>query len=84
MGSSGFKVDFEKFNGKKNFTLWQQRVKNLLVQQRIYKILTKERMKKISAEDWKELEKIAFSIIWMCLVDQIFFEVCIKTTVKEL
>ena len=63
MGSSAFKMDFEKFDGKKNFILWQQRVKDLLVQQRIYKILIKERPKKIKAEDWEELEKINFSII---------------------
>ena len=51
MGSSGFKVNFEKFDGKGNIILWQQRVKDLLVQQRICKVLTKERPKKISAED---------------------------------
>ena len=69
MESSGFKVNFKKFDGKKNFTLWQQRVKNLLVQQRIYKVLTKERPEKISVEDCEELEKITFSTIWMCMAD---------------
>ena len=46
--------------------------------------MTKERPKKISAEDWKELEKIAFSIIWMYLVDQVLPKVCIETTAKGL
>ena len=50
-GIKRFKIDFEKFNGKENFTLWQQRIKNLLVQQRIYKILVRKRSKRISAED---------------------------------
>ena len=51
MASSSFKIDFEKYDGKKNFTLWQQRVKDLLVQQRIYKVLVRGRLKKISKED---------------------------------
>ena len=51
MASSRFKVEFEKFDGKDNFTLWQQRIKNLLVQQRIYKVLVRERLDRISAED---------------------------------
>ena len=31
MASSNFMTEFEKFDGKKNFILWQQQVKNLLV-----------------------------------------------------
>ena len=31
MASSGFKIDFKKFDSKKNFTLWQQQIKDLLV-----------------------------------------------------
>ena len=84
MASSGFKVDFEEFDGKENFTLWQQRVNDLLVQQRIYKVLIRERLKRISAEDWEELEEIAFNTIRMCLADQMFPEVCTKTMVKGL
>ena len=67
--SSSFKINFKKYDGKENFTLWQQRVKDLLVQQRIYKVLVKGRPKKISEEDWEELEEIVFSTIKMCLVD---------------
>ena len=51
MVSSDFKEDFEKFDGKKNFTIWQQRVKDLLVQQRIYKVLIRKRSERISAKD---------------------------------
>ena len=84
MASSSFKIDFEKYDGKKNFTLWQQRVKDLLVQQRIYKVLGKGRPKKISEEDWKKLEEIVFSTIRMCLADQVLSEVCSKTMAKGL
>ena len=84
MASSNLKVDFEKYDGKKNFTLWQQRVKDLLVQQRIYKILVRERLEKISFEDWEKLEEIAFSTIRMCFVDQVLPEICIETMTKGL
>ena len=76
MTSSGFKVDFEKYNGKGNFTLWQQRVKDLLIQQKIYKVLIREKLKRIDAEDQEELEEIAFSTIRICLADQALPEVC--------
>ena len=77
-------MDFEKFDGKDNFSLWKQRMKDLLVQNRIYKVLTRERLKKISIEEWEELEKIAFSTIRICLVDEILLEINMKTILKEL
>ena len=51
MASSSIKTDFEKFDGKGNFSLWQQRMKYLLVQNKIYKVLVRERSEKISVED---------------------------------
>ena len=56
----------------------------MLVQQRIYKVLTKERSKKISAENWEELEEIAFSTIQMCLADQVLSKVYTETMAKGL
>ena len=41
-------------------------------------------MEKISAEDWEELKQIAFSMIKMCLVDQVLSEVSTETTVRGL
>ena len=84
MESSSVKADFEKFNGKENFSLWQQRMNDLLVQNRIYKILIWKRLEKISVKDWEELEEIAFSTIRMYLADQVLPKICIETIVKEL
>ena len=84
MASNNFKVEFKKFDGKKNFTLWQQQVKDLLVQQWIYIVLVRERSKKIHAEDWKKLEEIAFSTIKMYLTNQVLLEVSMETTVRDL
>ena len=39
IGSSTIKFEIEKFNGKRNFDLWQKRVKALLVQQGLHKTL---------------------------------------------
>ena len=46
--------------------------------------MVKERSKKINIEDWEELEKIAFSMIRMCLANQVIPEVSIMTMAKGL
>ena len=84
MASSSLKTDFGKFDGKKNFTFWQQWMKDLLVQNRIYKILIRDGPKKISVKDWEELEKIAFSIIRMYFADEILPEISTEITPKGL
>ena len=82
MASSTIKTNFGKFDGKDNFSLWQQRMKDPLVQNIIYKILTREKSKKISTEEWKKLEEIAFSMIYMCLSDEVLPEINMKTISK--
>ena len=84
IASSNIKADFGKFDGKRNFSLWQQKMKDLLVQNRIYKVLVRKRLKKISVEDWEELDEIGFSIIRMCLVDEVLPEISTETTPKGL
>ena len=84
MASSTIKADFGKFDGKGNFSLWQQRMKDLLVQNRIYKVLVREKPEKMCPEDWEELEEIAFSTIRMCLADQVLTEIGMETTAKGL
>ena len=59
-------------------------MKDLLVQNRIYKVLVQKRLEKISVEDWKELEEIVFSMIRMCLADEVLYKISIKTTLKGL
>ena len=55
----------------------------MLVQQRIYKILVRKRSESISAEDWEELEEIAFSTIRMCLADQVLLEIYRETIIDD-
>ena len=33
------KFEVEKYNGKNNFSLWQRRMKDLLIQERVHKAL---------------------------------------------
>ena len=40
--SSGMKIDFEKFDRKKNFSIWRTRVEDLLVQQELDLALKKK------------------------------------------
>ena len=68
---SQFKV--EQFDGKGNFTLWQRRVKDILVQQGLAKPLkgVDAKSDKISDEDWEELEARCVSTIRLYIADNI-------------
>lgn len=68
---SNFKVD--QFDGKGNFTLWQRRVKDILVQQGLAKPLKGEdgKPEKISDEDWEEMEARCVSTIRLYIADNI-------------
>ncbi|PRQ51350.1 putative RNA-directed DNA polymerase [Rosa chinensis] len=68
---SHFKV--EQFDGKGNFTLWQRRVKDILVQQGLAKPLKGKDAKpvKMSDEDWEELESRCVSTIRLYIADNI-------------
>ena len=50
---SSTKYDIEKFCGKGNFSLWQRRMKDLLIQQGLAQVLKEKRgkIKKLSDED---------------------------------
>ena len=84
MVSSTLKTDFEKFDEKRNFILWQQRMKDLLVQNIIYKVLIRDRPEKITIENGEEVEEITFSTIRMYLVDKVLPEISIETIPKGL
>ena len=59
------KFEIEKFNGKGNFSLWQKKMKALLVQHGLYKTLQwkLEKPEGTSDEDWEELDLKATSMI---------------------
>ena len=75
VGSSTLKFEVKKFNDKENFSLWQKRVKALLVQQGIHKTLQGKSTKPrgTSNEDWKEMDLKAANMIQLCLADEAMY-----------
>lgn len=71
------KCSVEKFDGCGNFSLWQIRVKDMLVQQGLIRVL-RGRGKLSTAvkdEEWKDLDEKATSTIRMCVADQVLFNI---------
>ncbi|KAK9937625.1 hypothetical protein M0R45_014403 [Rubus argutus] len=73
MASSSTTFRVEQFDGKNNFTLWQRRVKDILVQQGLAKPLKgKDAMpEKMKEEEWDELESRCVSTIRLFIADNI-------------
>ncbi|KAK4386032.1 Retrovirus-related Pol polyprotein from transposon TNT 1-94 [Sesamum angolense] len=57
MAMAGAKFKMVKFDGTRNFKLWQMRGKDLLAQQRILKALRPQKLASLDDEDWEELHQ---------------------------
>ena len=70
MASTKFEV---KFNGKNNFSLWQGRMKDLLIQQGVHKALLGKVKKpeKMKSDVWEEMDAKAASVIRLNLSDEV-------------
>jgi hypothetical protein len=73
--TSSAKFDVMKFDGSRNFGLWQRRVKDLLVQQGMVKALYGTKLEGMADIDWKELEAKAVATIRLCLGDDVMYHV---------
>jgi hypothetical protein len=75
MASNKFEVD--KFNGKNNFSLWQRRMKNLLIQQGVHKALLgmEKKSEKIENDVWEEMDVKAANAIPFNLSDEVIHNV---------
>lgn len=73
---TGTKYEIEMFSGK-NFSLWQTRMKDLLIQQGVQKALLgiSKKPEKMSAEDWEEMDAKAASAILLHLSDEVIHNV---------
>ena len=80
IGSSKIKSEIENFNGKENFSLWQKRMKALLVQQGFHKTLQDKSVKPAgtSNENWEEMDLKPASMIQLYLVDEVMCNVMDK------
>jgi hypothetical protein len=59
------KFEIEKFNGKNNFSIWQRRMKDLLIQQGTHKVLLGKIKKPEKMENnvWEEMDATVASSI---------------------
>jgi len=69
--ASQFKV--ERFDRKRSFTLWQQRVKDILIQQGSARALKGKDSKpeKMTEEQWEDLELKCINTIRLYIADNI-------------
>ena len=82
---SSTKYDVEKFCGKGNFSLWQRRMKDLLIQQGVHKALLGKEKKLETMKDieWVEMDEKAASAIRLNLCDEVIHNILVAKTSKE-
>ena len=61
------KFEVVKFDGTRNFVLWQMRLKDLLAQQGISKGLEETMPEKMDADKWEEMKAQAAATICLSL-----------------
>ena len=73
-------MEINKFDGKSNFTLWQARVKDVLIQQGLIDaLLCDEKPTTMEVRDWKWLQMQAVSTIRMYLADEVVIHMLSET-----
>ena len=79
------KYDVEMFCGKGNFSLWQRRMKDLLIQQGVHKALLGKEKKLETMKDvkWVEMDEKAVSTIRLNLGDEVIHNILEAKIVKE-
>ena len=82
------KYEIEKFAGNNNFTLWQRRMKDLLVQQKVHKVLSgkSKMLETIKEVEWGDMEKTTANEIRLNLSDEVLNNINLEdcTTTEEI
>ena len=84
MASMASKFEVARFDGTRNFGLWQTRVKDLLAQQGISRALNEKKPAKVDDDKWEEMQAQACATIRLCLTDQIMYHVMDETSPKKI
>ena len=84
MASTKFEVD--KFNRKNNFSLWQRRMKDLLIHQGVHNALLGKTKKseKMENDVWEEIDVKATSVIPLNLSDEVIHNVIDEEKVESI
>ena len=82
--SARFEID--KFNGKNNFEIWKVKMHDLLVQQGVAKALLGKAKQPYTMIDkkWSDFDERASSGIWLCLADEVLFNIMLEKTAASL
>uniref|UniRef100_A0A3Q7HGA5 CCHC-type domain-containing protein n=1 Tax=Solanum lycopersicum TaxID=4081 RepID=A0A3Q7HGA5_SOLLC len=75
--------DIGKFDRKTSFTLWKIKMHAVLVQNSLHKPLTGEKPIDMKADQWKEIDEQARSLIYLYLADEILRQVIEEKTAKQ-
>ncbi|KAK6159055.1 hypothetical protein DH2020_006369 [Rehmannia glutinosa] len=82
VGASGYHM--EPFNGKTDFSIWQQKMKGILIHQKCFKAIHQKYFDKDTAEIKSELDEFAYSSIILNLSVAVLRKVGKLTTAKDL
>ena len=80
------RFEIEKFNGKNNFEIWKVKMHDLLVQQGVAKALLGKAKQPYAMTDdeWSDIDDRELSGIWLCLADDVLFNIVSEKTVVGL
>ncbi|KAF8673343.1 hypothetical protein HU200_048903 [Digitaria exilis] len=84
MASMPSKFEVARFDGTRNFGLWQTRVKDLLAQQGISRVLNDKKPAKVEDDKWEEMQAQACGTIRLCLSDQIMYHAMDESSPKKI
>ena len=74
--TSTIKVDINRFDGKSNFSLWQARVKDVLIQQGLIDaLICNERPSTMEEKNWTWIQMQTVSMIRLYLADDVVIHV---------
>ena len=77
------RASIKLFNGKDNFTLWQRKMRNVLIRHKVDVALEESKPTSMSDADWAEKCKIAKSCIELHLADNVVLQIGEELTAKQ-
>ena len=63
------RYDVEKLSSTVNFSLWQQKVKDILIKKDVAEVVHDSKPEGTKDTDWKRMQMKAASFSWPCLSD---------------
>lgn len=77
------KFEIIRFDERSNYILWQSMFKDMLSQQSLQKVLCETKSNNMDAIDWVDMKEKSASLIHLCVLDDVMYQVLDPTTPKE-